>query len=78
MPSFDVHCDKCGHRWGVTKKYAEEAPECVRCGSNFTRTLMPLMKHSKAKDPYDYIIRPPGKPIKSFSNDRRLKGKDTT
>jgi hypothetical protein len=78
-PLFDIDCQRCQHRWETVTQYNLPAPECPKCGSNFTRTLMPLMKHHKAKDPYDALRSgSPGKPIKSFAHDRRLKGKDTT
>jgi len=80
MPLFDVECDKCGLVWEVIKKYETFAPECPKCGSNFTRTLMPLMKHRPARSVDDMLHnRPPdSKPTKSFAHDRRRGGKDTS
>ena len=81
MPLFDVKCDKCGHIWEEMKRYDEESQECSECGSNFTRTLPPLFQTKlRAKDPYEYLDGPipDSKPIKSYANDRRRGGKDTT
>jgi putative FmdB family regulatory protein len=80
MPIFDCKCEKCATVWEVSKPYDEEAPECPSCGSNFTKTLMPLFQNKlKARDPYDYLNGPipDSKPIKSFANDRRKGGRNT-
>jgi hypothetical protein len=64
----------------VSKKW-EESVACPECGQA-TTTLMPQMKHHKAKDPFDMINGhagiPDSKKIKSYANDRRKGGKDTT
>lgn len=80
MALFDVRCNECGEVWEAAKKY-DNPIECPLCSSWNTKTLMPLMKPSfKAKDPYDMIGDNTGatKKIKSFANDRRKGGKDTT
>jgi hypothetical protein len=47
-----------------------------------SKTLMPRMKHHKTKDPFDLVGMgqkvPDARKIKSFANDRRKGGKDTT
>ena len=53
--NFDVKCDKCSEVWTETKEYKAPSKECPKCGSNFTRTLMTLVRCYKAKDPYDLI-----------------------
>jgi len=81
MPLFDAKCEKCGHIWEVMQKWEEQVGECPLCESAFTKLLMPRMGPvHKAKDPYDYLDGriPDSKPIKSFANDRRRGGKDTT
>ena len=82
MPLFDCKCGACGHIWEEMKSYNTPACCCPECGSADTKTLMPLMKHHNlnTKDPYDYLNGPipDPKPIKSFANDRREGGKDTT
>ncbi len=80
MPLFDVRCDNCQHVWEESKLYSAPASECPVCGSHFSTTLMPRIKHFKAKDPYDLLHGhiPATKQVKSFANDRRKGGKDTT
>ncbi len=78
-PLFDIRCKICDHTTEVRKTF-EEPFECPRCGGE-TRTLLTAFKKlEKAKDPYDYIdgYHPDPKPVKSFANDRRRGGKDTT
>ncbi len=84
MPLYDFRCDKCKHEWDamvpalVVKR---NAPECPECGSNFTNQVwLKAPSSDRAKDPYDMLnrYRPDRKPIKSFANDKRKGGKDTT
>lgn len=82
MPKFDVRCNQCDHEWEAFKAYAEEA-ECPKCHSMDSKTLMPMTQsHRKAKDPFDLIGMgqkiPDARKVKSFANDRRKGGKDTT
>lgn len=78
MPLFDVKCDNCGKQWEQMKKW-EDLAQCPECGSINTTTLMPLMKHKRAKTPDEMMGRiPDSKPVKSFANDRRRGGKDTS
>lgn len=79
-PLFDCKCGQCGEVWEERKPYSEPAGECPKCGSYDTRTLLGSSVLRKAKDPYDYLDGriPDSKPIKSFANDRRRGGKDTT
>jgi hypothetical protein len=81
MPKFDVRCLVCKEEWEAYKVYLDPT-QCPQCGSDMTQTLMPKMKHNKGKDPYDMITAnthiPDSKPVKSFANDRRKGGKDTS
>ena len=79
-PVFDIRCDRCDNIWEEVKKYEDPAPECPKCGSYFTRTLLGTIFVPRAKDPYDYLdgYRPSTKPIKSYASDKRQKGKDTS
>lgn len=82
MPTFDQKCDLCGHRWEVYKAW-EDLVDCPECGSHDTDTLMPRVQGlDKAKDPFDLVGMgqkiPDSKKTKSFANDRRRGGKDTT
>jgi DNA-directed RNA polymerase subunit RPC12/RpoP len=81
MPKFDVRCNQCNHEWEAFKAY-DAVVECPECSSMDSKTLMPRMKHHKAKDPFDLVGMgqkvPDAKPIKSYANDRRKGGKDTT
>ena len=79
-PLWDEQCDKCQHVWEVRKNFNDPTSACPRCGSDFTHTLLsPGIPYLKAKDPYDLLDgRIPSKPIKSYANDKRKGGKDTT
>lgn len=84
MPLYDYRCEKCDHLWeqvvpaSEVKDFAPECPECHSFFTNLVWTKVPVL--DKAKDPYDYLhgYRPSSKPVKSFANDRRKGGKDTT
>jgi len=84
MPRFDVRCleEGCGHLWVASKAF-DEWVQCPRCYSGNTKTLMPRVQGlDRAKDPFDLIGMgqkiPASKKVKSFANDRRKGGKDTT
>jgi hypothetical protein len=81
MPIYDERCtdDSCGHEQEVRRSYDADSP-CERCGGS-TRVFWKSVPHtSSACDPYDYLDGhiPASRPIKSFANDRRKGGKDTT
>lgn len=86
MPKYDIQCEKCDHVFEVTIPASEASgytPPCPKCESNFTKIVWLAMPRSGnlAKDPYDYLhgYRPDrSAPIKSFANDKRKGGKDTT
>lgn len=85
MPLYDFRCNKCKHEFEETLAYhqltSEGPPECPECGSYFTkRVWLKAPNSDKAKDPYDYLDGPipDSKTIKSFANDKRKGGKDTT
>lgn len=85
MPKYDFVCEKCEHVYEDTISYEQlkshNIPECPECGSHFTKQVWLTAPNSdKAKDPFDMLdgYRPPGKKVKSFANDRRKGGKDTT
>ncbi len=84
MPVFDVRCldPQCGEVTEVFKAFRDAYP-CPVCKHPHTKTLMPLMRDQhKAKDPFDLVGPgariPDSRPIKSFANDKRKGGKDTT
>lgn len=81
-PLFDVKCDTCGHIFEERKQYKDPASCCPECGSAYTRTLLTGFKSFRDKDPYDMLndtkLQRTGKKIRSFANDRRRGGKDTT
>lgn len=78
-PLFDVQCNNCGHVWEERKRFDDPA-RCPKCNMIWTTTMMPLMKHKKAKSVDDMLHdRPPDpKPVKSFAHDRRRGGRDTS
>lgn len=80
MPIFDVKCEQCGEVEEVLKAYAAKY-KCKKCGGD-TKHLVSAPKAFLGFDyrPYDALDRriPDTKPIKSFANDKRKGGKDTT
>ncbi|MBT8450109.1 MAG: hypothetical protein KJO69_10490 [Gammaproteobacteria bacterium] len=79
---FDVRCDRCGNTFEEHKEFKDPEPDCPRCGSSFTRTILSgFQTKIRAKDPYEYIDGyvpdPKQKSVKSFANDRRRGGKNT-
>lgn len=82
MPRFDIRCQRCNHEWAASKAFDAEIA-CPECGSIATTTLMPRVQGiDKAKDPFDLVhggmSLPGSKKIKSYGNDRRKGGKDST
>ena len=81
MPLFDVRCMDCQHEWEVSKAY-DEAAICPECRSTITRTLLGATKVNLNRLPMDDIHKsmslPGAKKIRSFANDKRKGGKDTT
>jgi hypothetical protein len=81
MPKYDAKCNECGtyYEWEGPSHLAPGT--CTACDSDHTRIVwLTMPKVDRAKDPYDYLDGriPDPKPIKSFANDRRKSGKDTT
>ena len=81
MPIFDMTCEECDHMWEASKAYHDPAP-CPKCQSKTTKTLLTGFKFQRVKDPMDLVHKsmslPDGKKIKSYGNDRRRGGKNTT
>ena len=84
MPLYDFRCEKCASTFEERMPYEQlksHPPECPECGSNFTKQVwLTAPRSDRAKDPYDYLDGPIPSPkkVKSFANDRRKGGKDTT
>lgn len=80
MPIYDIKCLKCDEVAEILQRYAEE-PVCPSCGGEAVRLpCAPKGIHGLEYRPYDALDRviPDSKKIKSFANDRRKGGKDTT
>lgn len=81
MPLFDVQCMECDHRWEVSKAY-EDTVDCPECKGKITTTLLGATRVNLNRLPMDNIHKsmtlPGSKKIKSFANDKRKGGKDTT
>lgn len=83
MPLYDARCNDCGETYEWSGPSYLAPGKCTHCGSDDTRIVwLPGGTPSidRAKDPYDLLDGriPDSKPIKSFANDRRKGGKDTT
>jgi len=83
MPVYDAKCNKCEHVYEYRGPSHQAPGTCTACGSDDTRIVWlsgSFPNTDTAKDPYDYLHGriPDSKPIKSFANDRRRGGKDTT
>lgn len=82
MPVYDARCNKCDKTYEYRGPSHQAPGQCEHCGSDDTRIvwLSGFPSVDRAKDPYDYLNGriPDSKPIKSFANDRRKGGKDTT
>ncbi len=79
-PLFDIRCRRCDHTTEVRKQFKDEYP-CPRCSGPTITLLTGFKRINGAKDPYDLISTgspPSPKKVKSFANDRRRGGKDTT
>ncbi len=82
MPKFDVRCNQCNHMWEAFKAFGVVVA-CPQCQSGDTKTLMPRVQGiERAKQPFDLVGMgqkvPDPRKIKSFGNDKRKGGKDTT
>ena len=82
MGVWDARCNVCGTDYEFRGPSYKSPGECIACGSDDTRIvwLHGFPSVDRAKDPYDYLDGhiPDPKPIKSFANDKRKGGKDTT
>lgn len=83
MGVWDCRCNECGNDYEFRGPSYRSPGSCDVCGSDDTRivwTRGSFPSIDTAKDPYDYLDGPipDSKPIKSFANDRRKGGKDTT
>lgn len=81
MPMFDMRCDVCQHKWEASKAYQEQV-DCPVCQAVETKTLLGGTSFTRVKDPMDRISKsmslPSAKKIRSYGNDKRRGGKDTT
>lgn len=81
MPIYDQVCQQCDHEWEVLRRYDEVVP-CPKCGTTQVKTKISTPHVASSCDPFDYVGPgariPDSKPIKSFANDKRKGGKDTT
>lgn len=78
MPVFDIRCLGCNQVTEVWKRF-DEPYTCPVCGCGETKTLPPAVKGLPVEtDPFEQRIGDTNKPIKSFANDKRRGGKDTT
>lgn len=81
MAFYDARCNTCEHLFEERRNSGEPVSHCPLCG-NESRTVwtsVPIL--DKAKDPFDLITCgtvPSSKKTKSFANDKRRGGKDTT
>ncbi len=76
MLKFDQRCLECEHEWAVFKAFDDPAT-CPECRGSLTKTLMPRVQGLPLEtDPFK--IGNTDKKIKSFGNDRRSGGKDTS
>ena len=81
MPKYDARCKDCDNLFEEERPWQADVADCPSCGSTNTRTVWTrVLLLDKAKDPYDYLDGPipSSRQIKSFGNDRRKGGKDTT
>lgn len=82
MPVYDARCNECGYEYEYRGPSYLAPGSCDTCGSDDCKIVWLGQTPSidRAKDPYDYLDGriPESKPIKSFANDRRKGGKDTT
>lgn len=78
--NYDARCTQCGHDYEEKRHWSDPVSDCPLCGGIGVTIWKSVPILDKAKDPYDYLDGPipDPKPIKSFANDRRKGGKDTT
>lgn len=80
-PLHDWRCGRCDSTF-EERGGQDYHPQCPRCGSGDTTLVFLASPRIKGpdKDPYDALDRviPDSRPIKSFANDKRRGGKDTT
>lgn len=78
MPFFSTRCLDCPHDWDDLLKWDEWPKPCPKCGGTRTVRLpsYPSKQIQRETDPMKVGNADP--PIKSFANDRRKGGKDTT
>jgi hypothetical protein len=78
MPKFSTRCLACEHDWDDILKYDEWPKPCPECASERTVRLpsYPSKPFHRDTDPCKTGNLDP--PIKSYGNDRRKGGKDTT
>lgn len=82
MGVWDARCKDCNETYEYRGPSFKAPGSCTHCGSDDTKIvwLRGFPSVDRAKDPYDLLNGPipDGKPIKSFANDKRKGGKDTT
>ena len=81
MPTYDARCKNCMNEFEEFRHWSAPVGPCPECKSESTFTVWKSVSIlDKAKDPYDHINGPIPSPkkVKSFANDRRKGGKDTT
>ena len=80
MNLYDARCTSCDHVFEERRGASDPVRSCPLCGAKSVTIWRSVPLLDRAKDPYDYLDGPipSPKPIKSFANDRRNKGKDTT
>lgn len=81
MPFFDYQCENCGHKWEWLGSYNERPAQCPNCNAYKIVRLpsintKPVYKEGNVYDQLEKGL--PGVSIKSFANDKRKGGKDTT
>jgi len=77
MPYFDYHCNVCCHEWEWLGKWADRPPLCEKCKAlNIER--LPSYPSKVQHREGEILPSLTGRPVKSFANDRRKGGKDTT
>ena len=82
MGVWDARCKECNTNYEFRGPSYQAPGECPQCGSDDTKIVWVsgFPSVDRAKDPYDYLHGPipSSRKIKSFANDKRKGGKDTT
>ena len=83
MSVYDARCKQCDATYEYRGPSYQAPGSCPECGSDDTKIIwLPgsFPNTDRAGDPYDMLDGhiPDPKPIKSFANDKRKGGKDTT